>query len=655
MKLFKTSSTAILLLAACLGFGQTATKYTVLHDFGGTVSNGSGGTTTDGYGPQAGVTIDSTGNMFGVTRYTGLNNGGIVWEITASGTYKVLHEFAGTVVNADGATGPDGTLPLGRLAFDKTGNMYGTTYQGGAKNLGMLWEITTAGTYLDLHDFGGTAVNLSGTSRPDGTYPDGGVSFDSAGNMYGTTDFGGANPGSGSGKGTVWEITKIGQYLDIHDFGGTTVNASGTSGPDGSVPAGEITFDSAGNMYGTAEEGGPNPGLYSEGGGMVWEMTTSGSYKDLHDFGGTIVTSHGASGPDGTVPDGEVAFDSAGNMYGIAEEGGPNLGRYSVGDGMLWEIPKTGSYKDLHDFGGAIVDAEGNSAIDGSTPGGITVDSAGNIFGVAESGGPCKLYDGFPAGILWEKMKTGVYKDLHDFGATAGYPGGKDGSWPNGVTIDSAGDLVGTTFEGGTGTNTYLPGTVRKLATVPVSLQSFTLTPNAVIGGTNSTGRITLSNAAPIGGFVVTLTSSNPSAMPPVSVTVPERTGSVSFSLPTSAVSTAVSATITATFGSISLTAPLAIHPAYVVGLSVSPTSEVGGARCVATVTLNGPAPAGGWGVRLTCTSSSVKIPTYVVVPAGATTATFQMATYSVASTVTATITGTLNSFSKSTQLTVTP
>ncbi len=153
----------------------------------------------------------------------------------------------------------------------------------------------------------------------------------------------------------------------------------------------------------------------------------------------------------------------------------------------------------------------------------------------------------------------------------------------------------------------------------------------------------------------MTLTSNNPSAMPPVSVKVPERTGSVSFSLPTSAVSSAVSSTITATFGSISLTAPLAIHPAFVVGLSISPSSVTGGARCVGTVTLNGPAPDGGWGVHLVSNNSNVRTATYVIVPAGASSATFPIATSVVTSTVTATITADLNAFSKAAQLTVTP
>jgi hypothetical protein len=393
--------------------------------------------------------------MYGTTEVGGLNERGIAWEITTSGAYKILHQFGGTTVNADGAGGPDGAYPFCRVAFDTTGNMYGTTYEGGAKNLGMLWEITTAGKYWDLHDFGGTAVNPSGASRADGSHPRTGVSFDSEGNMYGTTASGGPNPGQyGNGGGIVWEITTAGTYLDLHDFGGTVLHATGTVGFDGSTPESEVIFDSTGNLYGTTTQGGPAEDYGSLGVGMVWKITKTGLYLDLHDFGITILDAHGVTGPDGELP-GEITLDSVGNLYGVTTRGGSfdviyYPGNPLVGDGLLWEIPKSGSYKDLHDFGGPIVDAEGKIGKDGISPGAITVDGQGNMFGVTESGGPCILKSGNPTGILWEKTKTGAYKDLHDFGAIAGYPGGSDGCWPNGVTIDSSGALVGTTNTGGT-------------------------------------------------------------------------------------------------------------------------------------------------------------------------------------------------------------
>ena len=240
--------------------------------------------------------------------------------------------------------------------------------------------------YTDLHDFGGTVTNANGTAGPDGEGPCAGVTFDSAGNMYGTASADGPN-GTGTldsqdfeyGDGMIWEMTTSGTYRDLHDFGGTVTNANGSIGPDGISPCSAVTFDSAGNMYGTTLEGGANgcdPAEGEFGGGMVWEITASGIYRDLHDFGGWVTNANGESGRDGGVPQAGVTFDSAGNMYGTTESGGAN-----GGDGILWEITASGTYRDLHDFGGWVTNANGESGRDGGVPrAGVTFDSAGNMY-----------------------------------------------------------------------------------------------------------------------------------------------------------------------------------------------------------------------------------------------------------------------------------
>jgi hypothetical protein len=651
MKLFRTSSTVIFLLSTCLGFCQTVTKYTDLHDFGGRVTNANGKSGPDGYFARAGVTFDSAGNMYGTTSVGGQNNdgyAGMVWEITKSGKYLDLHDFWGTVVNANGKNGLDGASPTAGVTFDSSGNMYGTASGGGPNGGGMVWEITISGKYLDLHDFGGTVVSANGKSGSDGYNPNAGVTFDRGGNMYGTTTGGGASDGAG----LVWEITKSGKYVDLHDFGGTVVNANGKSGPDGGSPHAKVTFDGAGNMYGTATGGGPHSG--NGIGGMVWEISKSGKYLDLHDFGGTVVNANGKSGPDGNYPEAEVTFDGAGNMYGTTSFGGPVDTDETEGGGV-WEFTKSGKYLDLHDFGGTLVNANGKMGPDGASPwAGVSFDSAGNLYGTTSDGGP----NG--GGVVWEITKSEKYLDIRDFGGTALNANGKsgpDGDSPYaGVTFDSSGSMYGTTSLGGPNDedDDGGGGLVWKLSIITVSIQSFTLTPNAVIGGATSTGRIVLSDAAPAGGFVVTLASSSSFATPPVSVTVPAGAGSAHFSVTTSAVATAFSASITAKLGASSKTASLAVHPAYVVGLSVSPSSVVGGASSTGTVTLNGPAPAGGWKVRLSSSSSSVKTSDFVTVAAGSKTATFPISTSAVASNVSVTITAKLNFFSKTAQLSVT-
>jgi fibronectin type 3 domain-containing protein len=375
--------------------------YRDLHDFGGTVINANGTSGLDGAQPFA-ITLDSAGNIYGTANVGGPNfddlidgvdlGAGMVWEITANGTYKDLHDFGGTIVHANGTSGADGEDPAGDVTFDRVGNMYGTTFLGGyGPENGMLWEITTSGTYKDLHDFGGPVANSNGAISGDGIEPLAGVTFDTAGNMYGTTYRGGANE-----AGIVWEIMSAGNYEDLHDFGGTVTNAGGTIGQDGYYPNASVTFDNAGNMYGTTTIGGSD-GLGV--GGIVWEITASGTYEVLHDFGGTVTDSDGTSGPDGSAPDAAVAFDAAGNMFGTASGGGAN-----GDDGMVWEIPASGTYKDLHDFGGTVTNVDGSAGPDGFAPTMVIFDKAGNLLGPAAFGGPYPRA-AIPldyGGILWE-------------------------------------------------------------------------------------------------------------------------------------------------------------------------------------------------------------------------------------------------------------
>jgi hypothetical protein len=126
-------------------------------------------------------------------------------------------------------------------------------------------------------------------------------------------------------------------YVDLHDFGGTTTNADGDTGPDGGFPYGGVAFDTAGNMYGTAYNGGAN------GYGMVWELTSTGAYRDIHDFGGTVRNANGTNGPDGFGPEAPITVDSKGNLYGTTSEGGP-YDKNNSPAGIVWKITNTGTY-----------------------------------------------------------------------------------------------------------------------------------------------------------------------------------------------------------------------------------------------------------------------------------------------------------------------
>jgi len=191
------------------------------------------------------------------------------------------------------------------------------------------------------------------------------------------------------------------------------------------------------------------------------------------------------------------------------------------------------------------------------------------------------------------------------------------------------------------------------------SLSSLSLNPTSVVGGNSSTGTVTLTAPAPSGGFVVNLSSSNTNvATVPSTVTVPAGATSANFTVSTQAVSSATSVTITASAGGVSRTATLTVNPAPSVtlqSLTISPTSVWGGSTATGTVTLSGPAPAGGVVVQLRSSSSRASVPSTVTVPAGATSARFTIQTRSTfwPFVETVTITATYNGVSRSAQLTV--
>jgi hypothetical protein len=638
---------AMLVLSYQSALAQSGT-YVDRHDFGGTRAN------TDGLLSSSGVRFDKNGNMVGTSAEGGQNNRGMVWEITAAGVYKDLHDFGGMVVNASGGYGTDGTDPVAGVTVDKNGNIYGTTSTGGPNGAypgdGMVWEITAAGEYKDLHDFGGTVTNANGTSGPDGTLPSAGVTFDAAGNMFGTAQGGGPNGDSNGGDGMVWEITAAGVYKDLHDFGGSVINANGSSGPDGRGPTAAVTFDKSGNMIGTTCTGGPNGG--SLGNGIVWQITVAGDYKDLHDFGGTVTLSDGTTGHDGCIPFAGVTLDAAGNMVGTGDFGGAN------GAGIVWEITAAGVYKDLHDFGGTVTNADGKSGPDGYQPwAGVTFDASGNMFGTTTSGGPNAVLDE-PSGMIWEITAAGVYKDVHDFGGTVANADGTigpDGNQPyySGVTFDGSGNIVGTTQYGGaygTGLVWEIPaGSARTVAGV-------TLSPTAVTGGISSAGTVTLTQAAGTGGAVVSLSSSSGDASVPSTVTVAAGASSATFSIKTIGVNSQSTATINAGTATGSKAVTLTINPAALATLTINPTSIGGGGTATGTVTLSG--PAGSVATTVTLTSSdtaAATAPSSVYVPAGKTSGTFTITTSAVTSSTVVTITGTLSGQSQSATLTVAP
>lgn len=186
---------------------------------------------TDGGSPN-GLTLDAEGNLYG-TAQGGANHDGTIFEIDASGKFTVLHTFYGT----------DGCIPFASLTLDASGNLYGTAGNCGQFGFGTVFKLDPSGDVTVLYNF---------TGGSDGAYPSGTLVLDQAGNLYGTTGFGGdltshcGEAGNTPGCGVVFKIDTAGQYSVLHTFDGN----------DGQWAYYGVIRDAEGNLYGTTAEGG---------------------------------------------------------------------------------------------------------------------------------------------------------------------------------------------------------------------------------------------------------------------------------------------------------------------------------------------------------------------------------------------------------------
>jgi uncharacterized repeat protein (TIGR03803 family) len=188
----------------------------------------------DGNGPIGGVIRDADGNLYGVTVNGGTSNYGVVYKVDTSGNETVLYSFCSQAGCADGG------YPYAGLIRDSEGNLYGTTRSGGnGSSGGVVFKLDAAGNETVLYSF------CSRASCADGADPYAGVTRDSAGNLYGTTNAGGA-----SGYGTVFKLDTSGDETVLYSF------CSETSCAGGQEPAAGVVLDNLGHVYGTATGGG---------------------------------------------------------------------------------------------------------------------------------------------------------------------------------------------------------------------------------------------------------------------------------------------------------------------------------------------------------------------------------------------------------------
>jgi uncharacterized repeat protein (TIGR03803 family) len=257
--------------------------------------------------------------------------------------------------------GTDGLYPVSSVVLDGAGDLYGTTEGGGAHAFGTVFELVpnARGGWTEkvLHNFNRDAK--------DGVSPFAGVILDEGGNLYGTTAGGGAYA-----YGTVFELlSKAGggwKEKILHSFN--------NNDKDGTGPQASLVFDASGNLYGTAEFGGS--GICAPTGcGTVFELTPNSDGKWIE----KVVHSFHFNGRDGHFPIASLIFDASGNLYGTTLQGGA----YNSGTSFELMYKKSGSWTEvvLHSF-------DPRNGLDGTfPPASLTFDVSGNLYGATSEGG----------------------------------------------------------------------------------------------------------------------------------------------------------------------------------------------------------------------------------------------------------------------------
>jgi uncharacterized repeat protein (TIGR03803 family) len=363
---------------AGISTAASAQDFKVLYTFQG----------SDGAIPQTQLTLDSSGNIYGTTSAGGANTCfgegcGTVFAISPKGKLLGSYSFNGS----------DGATPLAGVVLDSAGNIFGTTSVGGNYNevcgqggCGVVFRITPSGKET-IHKFNGS---------PNPQFPNSLLVQDGSGNLYGTSFWGGARDNGGA----AFMISPTGEESQLFSF------------PGGSYPAaGMILLN--GILYGMTSYGG-----------AFFQMTTSGETIGIGAVQGT--------------PGSLLAADSAGNLYGTTESGGSNL------SGSVFRFSPNGiggwTYTLLYSF------CQLRNCADGLSPmsGPLVVDNSGNIFGTTSRGGTFRNCNGNACGVVFKLDPDGKETVIYNF------TGAADGSDPSyGLTMDSAGNLYGTAELGG--------------------------------------------------------------------------------------------------------------------------------------------------------------------------------------------------------------
>ncbi len=407
--------TAALIVTVMWAPHTWAQTYQTLHEFtGGWDGNDYMWVTGASNWYSSGLVLDSSGNLYGVAAGGGAFGNGVAFKLTqnpdASWTETVIHDFTG---------GADGAFPFGGLIFDGAGALYGTTSGGGAgrcstwytQRCGVVFKLTPnldgSWTETVIHTFGHTG---------DGAQPEARLTFDTQGNLYGSTVAGGRlrcpafNGGFDTGCALIFKLTpnSNGSWTEtvIHQFTGSR---------DGAGNPSPLIFDAVGNLYGTISNGG------TSGVGVAFKLSPNpdGTWKEkiLYDFpvdneGYWLMTQTG------------LVFDSAGNLYGtsfwLPNFGGGTVFKLTPSSSGPWKLSV------VHAFGTANMY---------HPVGGVIIDEAGNLYGTAITGGT------YGWGVVFKLVPNAdlgwTYSELYDFDNAPL-------SFPFSLIRDSAGNLYGT-------------------------------------------------------------------------------------------------------------------------------------------------------------------------------------------------------------------
>ena len=350
------------------------------------------------HGANPGVLGDMTlvqgldGNLYGTTFNGGATGHGVVFKV-AGGILNALHSFADTAA--------EGGYPVGGLVLATNGNFYGTTSVGGTDSDGTVYRISSHGVLKTLHSFNGIAGQDPWDHLIQGT----------DGKFWGTTTSGGS-----VGDGTAFKMTAAGVLATVHNFAG--------GAGDGFLPVDALVQGTDGNFYGTTVQGGVNSGA-----GIIFKMTPAGAVNVLHSF------DSGGDPSDGYQPRGGLVEGLDGNLYGTATGGGSPGG----GPGTIFRITPSGTFTKLYSFAG--YPGDGASPYDG-----LTLGSDGNFYGTTLNGGSAAA--ACNCGTIFQITPGGTYKMLYSFTGKA------DGRVPfNGLMQGTDGNFYGATTAGGNTTN----------------------------------------------------------------------------------------------------------------------------------------------------------------------------------------------------------